>query len=409
MLKDRISALQTLLHSRHILGTVAELRGLVDEHSSANHRQQVINELSDSLSVQMAGMDLIRIDYKSDRAAGMKETLEVVRQQFIEQLLAPERSSMEDSSYFLADNLKHRQEELDKAEATLAEFKDRHAAELPALHVTNITRLAQLKQRLSERQAELAGAQKSLGGLDQQLSKTNPVLGRIEEQIVRIRGELALLRARYTDRHSKVRAALRKLERLEHERQNLLAKTNKPTDTNQLWDIATSSAIANAGVTQTLLISQMENLQLARGKVDALTEETQSLKAMIETLEKQTNGFGAHEQKLGKLERDLKVKRELYENLLERYEMAKVTGSLSTFEQEKRIKIIDRPYTPTAPANLPVILFVVAGLFGGVLLGCGMALVFELTDSTVRRREQLQLLTSAPVFSRLPPIRNVLQ
>ena len=31
MLKDRIGALKTLLHSRHILGTVAEKRGLIDE------------------------------------------------------------------------------------------------------------------------------------------------------------------------------------------------------------------------------------------------------------------------------------------------------------------------------------------------------------------------------------------
>ncbi|WP_413701777.1 hypothetical protein ACLKMH_09660 [Psychromonas sp. KJ10-10] len=36
MLKERISALKTLLHSRHILTAVAQERGLVDEQTSAS-------------------------------------------------------------------------------------------------------------------------------------------------------------------------------------------------------------------------------------------------------------------------------------------------------------------------------------------------------------------------------------
>ncbi|MCP3870932.1 MAG: chain-length determining protein [Gammaproteobacteria bacterium] len=406
MLKERMDALQTLLHSRHILGAVAEKRGLVDEDTPADEYDVSIEELSSALSVQMVGKDLIRIDYKSNSPEEMKETLEVVRQQFIEQLLAPERSSMKDSSYFLAEHLKNRRKELDKAEAALAEFKDQHANELPELHLTNISRLAGLKQRLSEREAELAGASKSLGSLDQQLSKTNPVVGRIEEQIVRIRGELALLRARYTDNHSKVQGALRNLRRLEEERRNVLSETEQTIDTGQLWDIASSAPINEETGAQPLLISQLQNLQTARSKVDALQEEIASLKRMITELVEQTAGFGALERQLARLERDLKVKRKLYEDLLQRYEMARVTGSLGLFEQEKRVKVIDRPFTPTAPTNLPLVLFVVAGFIGGIFLGGGLALVLELTDSTVRRRDRLEALAGVPVLSRIPPLAS---
>ena len=60
-------------------------------------------------------------------------------------------------------------------------------------------RLVELQQLLSEKQAELAGAEQGLKSIDKQLSQTNPVLGRIEEQIITIRSDLALLRARYTD------------------------------------------------------------------------------------------------------------------------------------------------------------------------------------------------------------------
>ena len=404
MLKERMNALKTLLHSRHILSTVAEELKLINANTSAQKHDEIINELSSALVVKMQGKDLIRIDYKSSNPDGMKQTLEAVSRQFVEQLLAPERSSIKDSSHFLSEHLKQRQVELDKAEHALAEFKDRHATELPELHLTNIAHLTKLKQRLSEREAEIAGAKQSLGGLDQQLSKTNPVLGRLEEQIVRIRGELALSRARYTDKHSSIQGALRNLRRLEEERLNILSQKQQTIDINKLWDIASSAPINSEKSNQPLLVSQLENLQLSRSKVAELNEEIKSLKEMTANLENLINGYGANASELSKLERDLKVKRDLYDDLLLRHEKARITGSLGVFERDKRIKVIDLPFTPTAPSNLSLYLFVIAGIFGGLFLGCGLALLLEISDTSLRRRDRLEILTGVPVLTRIPPI-----
>jgi len=404
MLKDRIDALKTLLHSRHILGTVAEQRGLIDEKTTANKRDEVISKLSAALTVQMRGKDLIRINYTSAHLDGMEETLEAVSEQFVEQLLAPERSSMRDSSYFLTEHLEHRQRELDKSEAALTEFKNLHAADLPEMHLTNITHLAKLKQKLSEREAEMAGATKRLGGLDQQLSKTNPVLGRIEEQIVRIQGELALLRARYTDKHSLIQGALRNLRRLQDERLNILNQPGPGLEIEQLWAITSTAPNNTDSNDKTLLVSQLENLQLARGEVDGLEEEIKSLKQMVTELEHRASGYGANEGELSRLERDLRVKRELYDDLLLRRENARITSSLGIFEQDKRIKVIDRPFTPTAPDNPPSYLFFIAGLIGGILVGCGLALLLEISDTTLRRRDRLEALTGVSLLTRIPPL-----
>jgi polysaccharide chain length determinant protein (PEP-CTERM system associated) len=407
MLKDRMSALKALLNSRHILRVVAEERGLIDEGSSLKKQDNIISQLSRALSVQMIGKDMIRIDYKTHSPENMKETLESVRKQFIEQLLAPERSSMTDSSFFLNEHLEIRQLELEKSEAALADFKDQHSTELPELHLTNINRLAQLKQLLSEREAAMAGASRSLGGLDQQLSKTNPVLGRIEEQIVHIRGELALLRVRYTEKHSKVVAAMRDLRRLEDERQNILKHTDNTVDINKLWAIASNAQInANSGE-QPLLVSQLENLQSTRSKVDGLDEEIKSFKKMVEQLESQMSGYGANANKLSKLERDLGVKRGLYDDLLLRRENARITSSLGVFERDKRVKVIDRPFTPTSPNNLSVVIFIISGLFGGIFLGIGIAVLLEVGDSTLRRRDQLEALAGVPVLSRVPDLSPI--
>ena len=404
MLKDRIDALKTLLHSRHILGTVAENRGLIDEKTTAEQHDQIIAELSAALTVQMRGKDLIHINYTSVHPDGIEETLEAVSEQFVEQLLAPERSSMRDSSYFLTEHLEYRQMELDKSEAALIEFKNLHAADLPEMHLTNITHLSSLKQKLSEREAEMAGATKRLGGLDQQLSKTNPVLGRIEEQIVRIQGEVALLRARYTDKHSLIQGAIRNLRRLQDERLNILNQPETGLEIEQLWAITSTAPINTDSNDKTLLVSQLENLMFARSEVDGLEEEIKSLKKMITEMEVRASGYGANESELSRLERDLRVKRELYDDLLLRRENARITSSLGIFEQDKRIKVIDRPFTPTAPDNPPLYLFFIAGLVGGIFVGCGLALLLEISDTTLRRRDRLEALTGVPLLTRIPPL-----
>lgn len=404
MLKERISALKTLLHSRHILGAVAEERGLVNAQTTPAQHDQVINQLSGSLAINMVGKDLIRIDYTSDTPSGMKEMLESVSRQFVEQVLAPERSSMKDSSSFLAEHLHNRQIELDKAEQAMAEFIEQHAAELPELHLSNITRLSKLKQRLSERQAEMAGASRSLGGLSQQLSKTNPIVGVIEEKIIRLQGELALLRARYTDRHSSVLGALNKLKRLEEERQQLISSTDDNLTIEKLWAIGSNYQPGNNPEKQPLLISQLENMQQTGAKVDGLREEIKSLKSIIRTLETQMSGYGENASELSKLQRTLTIKRDLYDDILLRFEKASITASLGVFEQDKRVKIIDRPFTPTSPTNQPLLLFIISGLFGGLFLGCGLAVILEVSDSTLRRKEQLETLTGVQVLSRIPYI-----
>jgi polysaccharide chain length determinant protein (PEP-CTERM system associated) len=405
MLKERINSLKILLHSRHILATVALDQGLITAETSAQKHDQIINKISNALTINMLGKDLIRIDYRSTNPQGMKEMLQSVSAQFIEQVLAPERSSMSDSSRFLSIHLRKRQIALDKAEFAMAEFKDAHSEELPELYLTNVSRLAQMKLRLSERQAELDGARRSLGGINRQLSKTNPVLGLIEKKIVQRQGELAVLRTRYTQQHSKVIGVFKNLKRLEEERQKLLAHADESLNIEKLWVIGNNYQLNNDPTKQPLLISQLANMQLISGKVEGLFEEIKSLKEMIHKLEKQLSGYGANASMLSKLEREVSIKRDLYDDMLLRFEKAGITASLGVFEQDKRVKIIDRPFTPTTTINQSLLVFIISGLFGGIFLGSGLAIIQELSDSTLRTRQQLESLTGVAVLSRIPYIK----
>jgi polysaccharide chain length determinant protein (PEP-CTERM system associated) len=406
MLKERLSALQTLLHSRHILRQVAIDRQLITEETNKVDQERVINQLSSSLRMEMSGKDLIRIEYSSSDPKTIVPILETVSNHFIEQLLAPERSSIKDSSTFLSELLTNRQFELEAAENALATFKNQHAEQLPELHLGNVSRLAQLKQTLFEKEAELAGAIKTLGTIDQQLSKTNPVVANLEERIIQLQSQLALLKARYTDNHSQVQGAMRVLNRLQDERLAALQNQDNQIDVDQLWSIASQSKRSSDSQQPLLLIAQLDHLQLARGKVNALTEETNNLRTMISKQAQRTSQLGELEKQLNELQRDLKVKRNLYEDLLERYELARVTGALGFFEKEKRIKVIDLPFTPSVPNNPSAILFFIAGIVGGIVFGIGCAIFAQINDHTIRYKKQLETKLGQEVLTRIPQVAS---
>ncbi|UGA57736.1 GumC family protein [Vibrio sp. VB16] len=402
--KDRINALSTLLKSRHILQSVALDLGLIDVAMSTKESEKVIRSLSERISVHLLGKEFVQIKLTAAAPQGMKALLESISNHFIDQVLAPERSSIKDSAEFLTFHINKRLEELNNAEQALADFQNINPNVSPERQNEKLSRLAALKQTLSEKKATLAGVEKSLGSLDQQLSRTNPVVGKIEEQIIEARSQLTLLRANYTENHSAVQAKNRELSRLESERETMVNVNSSNLSSEKLWDIASSIQLSQLGNMQPLLITQLQSLQLIRSQYESLQEESQSLKQMIFVLDKETNQFGDQSKILFNLQRSVTNKRRLYDELVERFEMAQLTGSLGNFEQNKRVKIIDLPYTPSQPSNFPSWVYVLSGLFAGIALGAGMATLLELFDTTIRRQDELISITGVPVLSSIPNV-----
>jgi uncharacterized protein involved in exopolysaccharide biosynthesis len=354
----------------------------------------------------------------------MKEILEVVSLHFIEQLLAPERSSIEQSEKFIFEQLTLQKKQLLNAENKLSIFKQKYATDLPAFHGGNVNRLRELKQLLAKKEINWSAAKAVLQSMNKQLSATNPVVAAIENRIVQLSSELVLLKARYTDQHSKVENVQRQVDRLQITRNSLLEKTAKltPKEIERLWHLAMSSSVNlnrsasnaagvsnNGDANSPLLVSQLQEIQKSKSLEQGLEQEVISLKKQIIEMEVQVTAFASIERELTELERELDTKQDLYNEFLKRYEMAKVTGSLGRFEENNRIKIIDQPYTPTWPSNIPSFVFIIAGLVGGILLGAGMAIIVEIMDTSIRCVDQLQKYTRAPMLSRIPKFKDLLE
>jgi polysaccharide chain length determinant protein (PEP-CTERM system associated) len=402
--KDRMPALIALVKSEHILGDVLKDIGQITDTTDPHTRDMLVGQLAGSLNVQLVGSEVVELKIRNQKATGLAKTLDAVGRRFIDRLVSPERGAVENSETFLFQQLSERRDALSTAEQAVANYKAQNADKLPALYATNVTRLASIQQRMEEKSMELATAEAVFNDLRTRLSSLNPVVGKLEESIVQLSSELASLRARYTDEHTEVRATERKLKRLQEERVNLLKEANamKDVDMDRLWNIAAGTVVNGDQKSAPLLLSQMQRLQEAEGKRSTLRNEVEQLKKAIDEIRGSISTFAPIEQELQKLERAVTAAREMHDLLAKRYEMARLTGSLGRYESPERIKVIDSPQEPTSPVTPGRVIFVLAGLVGGIILGAGLAVAFEVLDPKLRRRDDVETASGLPVIAFIP-------
>ncbi|MFC7474211.1 GumC family protein [Dankookia sp. GCM10030260] len=406
-LKERMEGLRALLMSRHVLGQVAEDLQMVPPNATEAQQSGAVAELAAGLSVTLLGQEMVEMRYRARTPEGMDRTLAQIGTRFIEKVRGPEDSSMRDSFRFLEGQWNDSQAQLQRSEQALAEFKARHAAQLPELRTANLQRMATLREQLADREVKLAGAEGEVAAMKDRLVQTNPVLGRMEQDIVAILGELALLRARYTEEHSAVQAAEGRLKRLENERQAMLkaAEQAPAVDMDRLWNLAATLQPKTEGA-QPLLISQIAGMAAARDRLEQLRGETANMRASIAELATKIAGNGEVERELKGLEREAQVKAELTQQLRTRFERARVTSELATQQAPERIKIIDRPYRPSAPMKPMTVIFAGAGVAAGIGLGIALAFLLELVDGTFRRVRDVEKTTGVKVLARIPSVRR---
>lgn len=412
-IKERMSALIALAHSEVVLGRVLEDLGRIGPSTDPRERENMVRSISAAVNIQLVGTDVIEMRLRALDPTSPAIILEALSKRFIERLVSPERTAVEDSERFLKGQMTERRVSLDAAEKAFSDFKIANADKLPALYNSTVTRLAQLEQQIETKEMDLGTANATLQDLRRRLATTNPLIGRIEESIVQVSAELASLRARYTDQHSEVQAAERKLARLEEERQHLLSSSRdiESVDLDRLWNLAAgvtqSSDGSNEPRTAPLLVSQLQKLQEAQAKRVGLEKEVEQLKAASVMLQRDIAAFGPIEQQQQRLERAVTTARENYDSLAKRYEMARVTGALGQFEAPERVKTLEPPASPATKVTPGYFLYILAGIMAGFALGGALAGAAELLDNRLRRPQDFARVLGVPVIARIPRIDPV--
>jgi len=376
-LHDEINA---LLKSGFIIDSA--LKQIMGEEYPKTATQQALarQRLRASLSVIQIGSGFYEIRLRASDPQELGEKLEVVTSRFLESLLMGGRAPA--TSVQLV--LKRRKFEMQQAEKAVKEFERDIAGEQAGRNMlTKASQLEKTAQRVEAKKQELTTVNLAI---DKALSETGDGLpdrrarGReIVAEPIRDRSPTSLV--------EKMRELIKTLLLVRS-----AAGVTEPSEVAAAKKpLAESSKIAG-------LKAKRDRLQ---GEVDRLAADVQGIEAFLAEQE-------------GAIDLAKRLNRQLQETTAAYQSYVKWQPNSSTASRRPlklggspgNIKVIDPPRDPKF-ADVSRMMYVMAGIFAGLVLGCSAAIVAEMFDQRLRRPEEFVAILGAPVICRLPTSQGI--
>ena len=269
---------------------------------------------------------------------------------------------------FLNDRIENAKKESDEAAQKLADFSRENKIYSPDDQVKlAITQLDAYDKAVSDMQAQQKSAQAQYDVATQKLGEQkagakaynindNSTVQSIRSQIVAKEVALTELRQRYTDQYPDVIAAQKQLNKL---RQSLITEVNNVVD-------------SNAATLNTAQMELLKNQAVAQAQASAAAASEEAIKGKRAEKEKELGEFPDNAMTYMQLDRDAKIKQQIYTSLVNQCEQDKIQEAMESMD----IQVID-------PADLPDVdkpafprKKLVAAV--GLVLGCIIAFGYSL-------------------------------
>jgi protein tyrosine kinase modulator len=334
---------------------------------------------------------------------------------FINQNLEVRQHQSEGTTQFLETQLEAARRDLSAQEESIRRFKAQHVGEMPGQLTSNL-------QILQGLQAQLQSAEDSLNAARQQRvylqtladqyrtlqaptksSDGTPIgLPATDQQLQKLRAQLADLSSRYTDQHPDVRKLKDEIAKTEKLRDQLLASLRKrPASEGAENSVGPDTAQAS-------MLAPIEG-QLRSNQLEITNREHSiaALKLKIDDYQARLNQEPVREQQLADLTRGYDQSKANYDGLLKKKNESSMATSMELLQQGERFRVVDPPSLPQRPESPNRLKLCGIGLGIGLALGAAVAGAFEFLDDRLHDAKEIRKMLPAEVIGEIPAIVNV--
>jgi polysaccharide biosynthesis transport protein len=379
------------------LGLYAELRGRMS-------REEIIDNMRKDLNVKVkqgssGGLSSFTIEYEGQNPQQVAQVANQLAASFIDWSVKNREQLSQDTTEFLASQLKDAKQNLETQEKKVSAFKMGHLGEMPEQQAANMQALQQLNvqfqanaealNRLDIERTLLSRGLESAGPVSTPKVAPAPLTERqrLEAERRQLKDQLADLQRRYTDAHPEVLNAAGRLQRVEDQLKTL------PPDPPIPADNADNNAVA-------------VRLQLLDREAKRLNDEQERITAQIKTYRSRVDAIPVREQQMAELDRNYSVSKEHYQSLLDKNFNAEMAADLERRQQAEHFTMLDqaqvpeKPFKPKRSAMLP------AAFLAALLLSVGLACVKDILDARVKSEHELRsiLPVNVPVLTSIPQL-----
>ncbi|MGD8175237.1 XrtA system polysaccharide chain length determinant [Marinimicrobium sp. ARAG 43.8] len=376
---DRAKQAQETLYTRRVLEKAAEEAGLLDAGSSEEQRAAVVRRLRGGVSVRTESANNFRVLYSAESPDKAFTVLNSVINVFIQDTARRKREESVGAFNFIDAQVESYRRQLEIAEEKLKQFRAQNTDGTEA-QVTS--RINQLRNDIETLRLEIQESQSRIETITKQLSEENQYqvargeVDRLRDRRRELSRQLDQLRLQYQESYPDVISLRQQIQDLDEE----IAATE-----------FSGGAYGNAQTVENPLYEELRKQQsVAEVSLTAQQRRMESLEAMLQREYERAERVATNQAELSELTRDLDVTRNVYNEMLERKESARLSMTLDIEGQGVNYRIQDPATFPLEPSGLRFVHFASAGPFLGILAPLGLLLIFVLLDPHVRSARTLQ-------------------
>lgn len=411
-LQQRLEAMKQQILSRTRLQHIIEQYGLYGE-SYRKNPDEVIEQMRkkdiDAHAVEAQGghgsFSAFVIGYAAPSAKLAQQVNTELTSLFIDQNIAEQSERAENTTQFLSTELETARDNLAEQETKIKQFKMGANGQLPSQTEANVQILNGLQNRQQSLAQQLNHAQEQKLYFDSMIAQYRTArtaadkgansLPAIEDQLAKMRQELADDQTKYTPEHPDVLRLKRLIARTEKQRDEIKSRIANGTPSEAVRSSADPASMS-------LLLQYESQLKAVQQEIANTRLALSQVDAQIASYQGRLNSAPIREQQLADLTRDYDQSKANYDSLLKKQMQSQMATNLSKRQQGEQFRIIDPPSLPKKPVSPDRVKMSVMGLFGGLILGLGLAIAVELLEDRVRSEEDVTNIVKVRILAGVP-------
>jgi len=422
-LQERLQSMTEQILSRTRLLEIIQRLHLYGQDQALRDSDALVEQMRQAIKidfVQALGrsgdLSAFKVSYSAPSARLAQQVTNELTSLFIEENLRNRQLLSQNTTEFLGNQLDEARRNLGQQEQRLREFKSKYLGELPEQMQGNLQIASGLQARLQVATEALDEANQQKLYLESLLTQYRSLRSHLEsaggeavgpmtldEQLDKLKTELADLSVRYTPTHPDVLRVKEEIASTEKLKRQLEAesKSRKPGESVDSARIVTNPAELRSLAPALQIEGQLRANEL---RIANREQDVKKLEKQIEDYQGRLNFMPIREQQLAAIARDHDQSRANYESLLTKKLQSEMATDLEKRRQGELFRIIDPPNLPQKPYWPNPLQLSLLGLATGAVLGLGITVLMEMVDQRIYRREDLRDLVPAPVLVGIPPL-----
>jgi polysaccharide biosynthesis transport protein len=413
-LQQRMQSITQQILSRTRLLHILEGKHLYGDAHSLTAPDEQVERMRKDIEIELVrdgvgSVNAFNVSYTARDPHVAQQVTSQLTDLFISENLEVRQRQSEDTTKFLEEQLATARRSLEEQEEKIRQFKGQHVGELPAQVGSNLQILSGMQSQLRNEEEALNTARQQRVYLQSLISQYRglriaghedggPVgFAAIDQELDRLKAQLADLNSHYTERHPDVRKLKDQVARMQRMRDQLASQTQA----------AATDASPADNSTQSPMVAQLQS-QLQSNQIEIANRERSivDLKSRVNDYQGRLNQEPVREQQLADLTRGYDQSKATYDDLLKKKNESAMATSMELLQQGERFRVLDPPSLPTKPSFPNRLKFCGIGLAVGLALGIFFAGAFEMIDDRLYSEKEIKKLLPVPVTCEIPIIQT---